>query len=586
MPGRRRVLLLVAAPLVVFGLSACGGSSSSSSSGGSSKGGGTLTLLDTAGGIDSLDPGYWYYQTDYTEVGQTTQRTLYGWKAADTKTPTPDLAVGMPQVSNGGKTITIHIRTGVHYSAPLASREVVAADIKYALERCFLPAVSNGYSSVYYGDIVGAKPFTSGKAKEITGIQAPNATTLVINTSRPVGVLTDANALSLYCTAPVPKDYAAKFDGGKASTYGQHQVFTGPYMFEGAGSGTIPSTSYQDGKLVVLVRNPSWQRSSDSIRPAIVDKIVVKGGYDASVASRTILDGRGMMSGDYATPPAAILKQGLATKKSQFTIQPSGGNRYIALNNTVKPLNNVNVRRAIVAVIDRVALQQTRGGPTVGSIATHFIPPGVAGFDEGGGTAGPGFDFFKNPNGDVALAQSYMKKGGFPSGKYTGPPLLMIGDNQAPASNTAEAVQAQLGKIGINLTFREVPHKSMLSKFCEVPKAAIAICPSLGWGKDFPDAQSMIDPVFNGKNIVPAGNTNMAQANDPSLNAQMDKAETLTDETQRAQAWGAIDKAVTGQAFVVPWLWDNEVGFTSSDVKGVQWPFNSNDWDLTASSLK
>ncbi len=179
-----------------------------------------------------------------------------------------------------------------------------------------------------------------------------------------------------------------------------------------------------------------------------------------------------------------------------------------------------------------------------------------------------------------------MKKAGFPSGMYTGPPLLTIADNSPPASNTAQAVESQLAQLGIKLTFREVPHATMLSKFCEVPKAAVAICPNLGWGKDFFDAQSMIDPVFNGKNIVPSGNTNMAQANDPALNAQMDKAEQLTDPTQRAQTWGQLDKQVTGQVFVVPWLWDNEVGFGSKNVNGVTSNFANGDWDLTASSLK
>ena len=96
----------------------------------------------------------------------------------------------------------------------------------------------------------------------------------------------------------------------------------------------------------------------------------------------------------------------------------------------------------------------------------------------------------------------------------------------------------------------------------------------------------MIDPVFNGKNIVPAGNTNMAQANDPTLNAQMDKAEQTLDASQRATEWGQLDRAVTGQVFVVPWLWDNEIPFNSTNVNGVQWDFANNDWDFSASSLK
>ena len=91
-----------------------------------------------------------------------------------------------------------------------------------------------------------------------------------------------------------------------------------------------------------------------------------------------------------------MLKQALATSKNQISIAPRG-NRYIALNTTVKPLDNVNVRQAISAVIDRNALRQTRGGPTVGDVATHFLPPGIAGFEEAGGEKGPGFDFLANP---------------------------------------------------------------------------------------------------------------------------------------------------------------------------------------------
>lgn len=585
-----RLIGICAVTLCTGLIAGCGGSSSSSSSSsgtasssGTPNAGGNATVLEAAGGVDSLDPGYWYYQTDYTDLGQTTQRTLYGFGPTDT-TPQPDIASGQPVVTNGGKTITIHIKPNIHYSAPLASQTVTSADIKYAMERCALAQVGNGYAFTYYPEIVGYPSAPVTKLPNVTGIQTPSPTTLVINTKVPVGVLTDGNALSLYCTTPVPESYASKYDTGSTSSYGQHEVFTGPYMIEGAGTGTIPSSSYQTGKLLLLVRNPSWNRSTDTIRHAYFNTISFKGGNDITVASHQILDGSGLMSGDWAAPPPAILQQGLTTsQRSQFSIAPSGGNRYIGLNTTIPPLNNVDVRKAIVAVMNRNALRLTRGGPAIGTVATHFIPPQMDGFTQSGGDAGPGYDFYANPNGNVALAESYLKAAGYPSGKYTGPPLLTVADNTPPASNTALAVQNELSQIGIKLTLREVPHATMLSKFCEVPKSKVAICPTLGWGKDFFDAQSMIDPVFNGKNIVPTGNTNMSQANDPTLNAQMDQAETLTNETARANAWGALDKAVTGQAFVVVWLWDNEVGYTSKNLHGVQWIFNSNDWDLTNS---
>ena len=175
--------LIVLIPLALAG---CGG--------GGGKKGGTLTVI-SQGDVDSLDPGYHYYQYDTQALDQTTQRTLYGWKP-DARTPGPDLAQSMPTVADGGKTITVKLKTGVKFQPPV-NRAATSADVKYAIERSFLPAVGNAYSSVYYADIVGAKAYTDGKAKEITGIQAPDPQTLVIKTTKPVGVMTTAVAARL-----------------------------------------------------------------------------------------------------------------------------------------------------------------------------------------------------------------------------------------------------------------------------------------------------------------------------------------------------------------------------------------------------
>jgi peptide/nickel transport system substrate-binding protein len=252
----------------------------------------------------------------------------------------------------------------------------------------------------------------------------------------------------------------------------------------------------------------------------------------------------------------------------------------------VKPLDNVNVRRAIAAVIDRTTLRQTRGGPTLGTISTHFLPPGTAGFDEAGGTKGPGFDFMSSPTANVALAKSYMKKAGYANGKYSGSPLLTIADNISPAKETAEAFQEQVKAIGLKLQFREVPHATMLTKFCQVPKANVAICPNLGWGPDFFSAQSMIAPLFAGENLVASGNVNTAEVNDPALNAKIDKAKQVTDPAAAAKAWADLDKDVTNQAYFIPWLWDNNIGLESKNMKGVSSKFNSGAFDFAFSSLK
>jgi ABC-type transport system substrate-binding protein len=65
----------------------------------------------------------------------------------------------------------------------------------------------------------------------------------------------------------------------------------------------------------------------------------------------------------------------------------------------------------------------------------------------------------------------------------------------------------------------------------------------------------------------------------------MDKAEQLTDPKERATAWADINKEISAGAYVIPWLWDNQVNFASQNVVGVVNKFNSS-WDVSFTSLK
>jgi len=178
-----------------------------------------------------------------------------------------------------------------------------------------------------------------------------------------------------------------------------------------------------------------------------------------------------------------------------------------------------------------------------------------------------------------------MRKAGYPSGKYTGPALSAVADNTSPAKQTAEAFVQQVKQIGFNVQLTEVPHKTMYSKFCQVPKNQPAFCPNMAWGKDFFDSQSMLDPLLNGHNIASAGNANTALVNNSQLNAMLDSASKLTDAASRAAAYANIDKFATANAYYDDWIWDNEVALASSDVNAVYNKFND-DWDLAATSLK
>jgi peptide/nickel transport system substrate-binding protein len=578
----------VMAAVASMAVAGCGGSSSSGKAGSSSgntappqgaKKGGDLTMLYNAD-VDNIDPGITYYQYGLN-IAYATQRPLYSYKPDDATNLQPDLAEGPPQFSADGKTVTVKIRSGVKFSPPV-NREVTSKDVRYGLERGFLKTVNGAYVGAYMGDVVGLQAYKDGKTKNISGLQTPDAHTLVVKLARPRAAIV-AGMFSLTASAPVPEDYAAKFDAKQPSAYGQHQVATGPYMIKNDKSGKL--TGYKPGSEIDLVRNPNWDASTD-YKPAYVNSITVKEGVDPDVGARQIVSGSHMISGDFQLTPATLQRVATRNKDLLVLTPPTGRYRYIALNTRDKPFDNVNVRRAIVAAFDRTALRQAFGGAIVGDIPTHYIPPGQPGFDQAGGAKGPGLDFMSHPSGDMALAAQYMKKAGYPSGKYTGgKTFTAVSDNATQQLNVTEVAAQQFAKLGFKVKIKGVTRDAMYTKFCQVPKAEPPICPSVGWLKDFADPEAELGPVFNGKNILQAGNSNFALLNDPKANAQMDKAEVINDQAKRNQAWGQVDKTITSLAPGIPWLWDKQPVLHSKDVNAVVNVAQAT-WDLSSTSIK
>ena len=583
-----RLAGILSAVVVALGAAGCGGDGDSGSDGASGTGaagasaegkkGGEVTVL-SAGDVDYVDPGQTYYVFGLM-IHNAVNRGLYTYKPGDREQPTPDLATGPPEVSRDLRSVTVRMRSGVRFAPPV-DREVTSKDVKYAFERAFSANVPSPYAGVYFSDIVGA-PAKPGAIRDIRGIETPDDRTIVFRLRAPSAVLV-SQALAMPISTPVPEEYARPFDAKSPSTYDQYVAFTGPYMIVNDAKGKL--TGREAGKRIELRRNPNWRADTD-YRPAYLDRVVVEeGNDDATVASRRILNGSGLLQGDGA-PPAPVLKQAVERFKEQVVLVPSGGYRIVSMNTTVKPFDDLNVRKAVLAAFDREAMRLTRGGELLGDIPTHYLPPGFPGFEEAGGERGPGVDFLAKPGGDMALATAYMKKAGYETGRYTGSEkLLMVATNADPGKSSAEVAANQFEKLGFEINFRIVPQDTLYTRFCNRPSADVAICPNVGFFKDFFDPQSMLDPVFNGENILEANNTNWAELDDPKVNAAMARAAKLPQGAERNRAWGEVDRMVTALAPAVPWLWDKQPLIASKDVKGVANEF-ATGWDLSFSSLR
>jgi peptide/nickel transport system substrate-binding protein len=586
----RRVLTVLVVAVLALGAGACGGDSSSSRhhDGPTShaKKGGHLTVL-AADDVDFVDPAETYYAFGYT-VHYAVNRTLYSYGPGDATRARPDLADGAPRVSADGRTVTVRIKPGVRYAPPV-DREVASKDVKYAFERAFSAHVASPYASLYFGDIVGA-PVKPGAIADIPGIRTPDDRTIVFRLSRPTALLL-TQALAMPISTPVPEEYARRFDAKTPSTYDQHVAFTGPYMYRHDSSGKL--VGHKPGKVIELVRNPNWDRRTD-YRPAYLDAITIKeGNRDAVSAARRVLTGTGLVLGD-TSAPAPVVKEALAHHRGQIAFVPGGAYRYVAINTTVKPFDNLDVRRAVVAAADRRALQLSRGGDAAGRLATHFLPLDFPGHAEAGGAKGTGADFLANPRGDMAVARRYMlaakrEDPGLPidsGGRWTGgEPLLMVASDADPGRKTGEVAQAQFEKLGFKIRFRTASEGALGTKFCGVPAAKVAVCPNFSFTRDYNDPQGLLDPVFNGRNIVPANNANWSQLDDPALNRAMDAAARLPAGGARNRAWGEVDRMATEQAPGIPFLWDTVPTVEAADVRGVVNGY-STGWDLSFTSLR
>jgi peptide/nickel transport system substrate-binding protein len=573
---------LVAAALLVLSTSIAACGSDDEESGGSGKAGekgGKLTVLN-ASDFEYPDPGASYYQFDYM-IHYATTRPLFSYRPDQaTQPPSPDLASGPWEISNDGKRITVAIRPGIKFAPPV-DREVKADDVEYALERAFTENVANGYVTTYLGDVSGA-PAEPGSYQDIKGIEATDDYTIQIDLDRPTAGAAAA-ALVLPASAPVPREYAEKHDEKNPSTYAQYQVASGPYMIKNDAEGK--ATGWVPDRRIHLVRNPNWNAKTD-YRPAYLNEIEVREGNEPVAASRKILRGKGMVTGDI-TVPGEVVKEASQRYKDQLELPLAGGFRYVAFDTTKPPFDDPNVRKGTIAGMDRVALRQARGGPAIGDVATHFIPPDFPGFKESGGKSGTGVDFLARETGDPAVAAKYFKAAGFAGGKYEGPDkkISLVCDDDDPGKKVCLVADQQLTELGFDTDTQFVPHDDVLGKYCGVPKNQPNVCPNVGWAKDFYDPQTLLDSTFNPANVLPENNSNYPQLDDARLEKAFEEASLLTEPAQRARAYAEINKMVTALAPAAPYVWDKQANVRSPDVNGVINEFNS-VWDLSFTSLK
>ncbi len=414
-------------------VTACGGSGTSTSSGTSSSAsagnqglnpgsgtpqkGGTLNMLGI-GDVDYMDYNISYYAIGYLGL-RPWLRGLYAYPAVVGKTTTtaPDLATAAPTISSDGLTYKVTIRTGAMWDTS-PPRQITAADALLGLKRSCNPKQPFGGLPDFESLIVGFQTFCTGFAKvaptvpaiknyidsnQISGVTA-SGQTITYKLAHPASYFAPMLGLSAFNPAPVeslnyvPSSAAAQ----------QHTISDGPYTVQ----------SYTPTRSIVYVRNPTWNPSTDPIRKAYVDKIVVTETGTQETNQQQLQTNTSAASMEFDSAPPISRGPGLIAQMNaggkNFSLGPQySTNPYIVFN-TVSPNNHsalgkVAVRQALSYGIDRANLLQDAGGPQVAPPLTHVLPPGINGSQDVPANYNP-YPY------NVSKAKSMLAAAGYPNG--------------------------------------------------------------------------------------------------------------------------------------------------------------------------
>lgn len=599
---RRYLRVLALAAVLGLVAAACGGNGTTTPGNqtgptgpsGNAQSGGTLNAALLGDVSAAFDPAKEYYSVTWEFYRCCLLRTLLSYNGHTTAEGGadlhPDIAADLPQVSADGLTWTFTLKSGIKYSPPFADVEVTSGDIVRALQRESDPnAAVNGYN-FYYSVIQGFDDYGAGKADSITGLETPDDKTLVVTTTEPSGYL--GYLFAMAATAPIPPNGDSVLGAAEGHTkdYGRFLVATGPYMFAGTdlldfslpADQQTPVSGYEPGKSVQLVRNPSWDPSTDDLRPAYPDAITVSIGGDNNDLYNKVIAGEIDFVIDGAVPPQ-VLRQFSTdpSLQSRLHINPSDGVRYLSMNLAEPPFDDIHVRKAVNLAIDKAGMRTLRGGESVGEIAGHIMVNSLE------NNLLADYDPYETPNsaGDLDAAKAEMALSKYDTnqdGVCDAPEcsnILSVTDEADPYPEQAALIKQNLEPLGLTLNVTSFERTTMYAK-CNSPADKVAFCLAPAWGKDFPDGVTFATPLFGSVSIFPSccnyalvgassdllKKAGYSVASVPSVDDQIATANATTG-SDRFQAWADLDTKLMEE--VVPWvnyLFDNSVDITSERI--------------------
>ncbi|WP_022893939.1 ABC transporter substrate-binding protein [Agromyces subbeticus] len=541
---KQRTALLALTLAGSLALAGCSPASDAPDSGGDGIGGtptagGTLRVLQNAD-FSHLDPAQGFdggvnnfYRLIYRTL--TTQGTGEGAEGTEI---VPDLATDLGTHNDDATEWTFTLKDDIFFED---GTPITSADVKFGVERALDPSISIGspYAKIVLDIPEGYEGFYS--SGPLDSIETPDEKTIVFHLNQPYADFAAVVAQAPF--TPFPADA-----GVTTTSVDQQPIASGPYRV----------TEYQRGSTLVLERNEHWSKESDDVRGAYPDSYEWSFGLDGATIDERMIAGQGDDRNAIAgSVQAASIARIQTPEIQERTIQGlQGCTTYMPMNTTKPGMDNPLVRQAINLAVDKQAVKDGTGGSQLADIATTMMPPTVAGFTE--------FDLYPSDDfaGDPEAAKDLLTEAGYPDGFSF---VLDIRNNPKMQAQ-AEAIQQSLAKAGITVEFNLIDSSTfyeVIGTTSQQHDAAIT-----GWCPDWASGATFLPPIFEGTQIYEKGNSNVAQLNDPAVNARIAEIRAMTDVDEANAAWGELDEQIMELAPAVPLLFEKAVMVVGSNIAG------------------
>jgi oligopeptide transport system substrate-binding protein len=506
------------------------------------------------------------------EVTSNIYETLLGYDyLARPQKLVPQLAEGLPQISDNGKTFVFRIKQGVYFTDDAAfggkRRELTAQDVVYSLQRLVDPTAKAPWDFMLKGKVIGLDEKIAAGQKSgrfdydlpIDGLRALDRYTLQIRLKKTDYNL--PNILAAPATGVVAREVVEKY----GSDFSAHPVGTGPYVLK----------DWQRATRIVLQTNPLYR--GETYRPAAgatgvdgkvaqelagktfprigtIDIRIIESAQGAYLAFESgeldVLQGLGAEF-TRIVAPGGKLGEAYVKRGVKYFREPEADLTYLQFN-MENPVvggyspDKIALRRAMAMSMNQAKLISVVANNQA-LAAQSPVAPGITGYDPA----------FKNTLNSYspARANALLDRFGYkdvdgdgwrelPSGK----PLLITYTTSTGGDRRdfEEFLLKSLKGIGIKLEIRKMP----FSELVKTRQSGQYQFAGAAWGADYPDAENFMQLLY-GPN---AGPGNESRFRNRQFDALYEDIATSPDSPERNAKLRQMSRIVAAYA---PWIYNS-----------------------------